>query len=89
MNRLYLILLPITTDREAVIKYLETNRNISFWFYTFPSSIFVRSSLTARQLQDIIVRGFNVDRILVVHINQSSDFSGLVPNNHVELFNNL
>lgn len=87
MNKLFLILLPATLDRDEVIRHLETNRAINFWFYSFPSSFFVRSQLIARQLQEMIVLRFNIELIFVIQINGTTDLSGIVPDEHAQLFN--
>jgi hypothetical protein len=94
MNKLFLILLPIDIDRQSVINHLvdigivDGNLDGS-WFYNMPSSLFVRCKLTAKQLQNEITKKFPTQRILVIHISRNVDFSGIVPNEHVRLYNNL
>lgn len=88
MNKLFLILLPAKLDRESVIKYLEANKSINFWFHSFPSSFFARSSFSANQLQRIILNKYPTDLIFIIQVNSTTDLSGLVPDNQVHLFNN-
>jgi len=91
MNKLFLILIPadVTLDRDKIIASLKAKNQISFWFYSLPYSFFVRSNLTARQLQDSIVASFHPPRIFIIHITPGTDLSGLVPANQLSLFGNL
>jgi hypothetical protein len=88
MYKLFLVLLPGPLDRDKVIAHLEVSRSISFWFYNLPSSFFVRTHLTAAQLQANIAQGFSFDRIFIININSTTDLSGLVPDDHAVLFTN-
>ncbi len=88
MNKLFLILLPITIDRDAVIANLKTNNVITFWFYSFPSSFFARSPYSAAQIQQYILKSFPMEMIFIIQINSTTDLSGTVPDDHAPLFNN-
>ena len=90
MNKLFLILVPPNLERDEAIAHLNSVNAISFWFYNMPYSFYVRSNLTANQLQNIITTKFpTVDKILIINITRNIDFSGLVPNDHVQLYNNI
>ena len=89
MTKLYIIILPQTIERDKVIEYLKSINAISFWFYHLPATFFARSTLNAKQLQDKIVAKFPTERILIININSHLDYSGLVPNDHVQYFTNL
>lgn len=88
MNKLFIILLPAGMDRDEVIKHLNNQNAISFWFYHFPYSFYVRSNLTAKQLQDTITYKFPTEKILIIRIDPNVHYSGLVPDNHVDFFKN-
>ena len=90
MNKLFLILIPIDANRDELIKYLSTSGYSTFWFYSFPSSFFVRSNYSAAQLQTFIRTKFpTVDKIFITQITKAVDLSGQVPDAHVQYFNNI
>jgi hypothetical protein len=91
MNKLFLIVISadMPLDRDKIIASLVEKKQISFWFYCLPYSFFVRSNLTARQLQDSIMGADVIHRIFIIHIAQGADLSGLIPDNQVPLFKNL
>ena len=90
MNKLFLILLPVGVEREEVMKYLFDNKYISTWFFNMPYSFYVRSIYNSKQLQNIIIQKFTaIELIVVINITRNIDFSALVPDNHVHLYNNI
>ena len=89
MNKLYLIAIPGHLDLDQVIKSLQERGAISFWFYYLPYSFFARSMLSAKQLQEAMDAQFGINRIFIIRITNTSDFSGRVPDNQLPLFDNL
>lgn len=71
MNKLYLIALSATVDREAVKDYLNTNPSIVNWFYGLPYSIFVQSPLSARKISKLIEDKFGNPTLLVAEITSN------------------
>jgi hypothetical protein len=89
MNKQYLILLPQSLNRDEIIKKLQAENAISFWFYNLPSSFYVRSHLSSNQIVEVIKKHYNVERIMVIHIFKGLEYSGIVPQEHVRFFNDI
>ena len=91
MNKLFLILLPVGTDREEVIKYLSDNNFITNFFYNMPFAFYVRvNNIDANTLRNIITGKFtNIELIMVINLTRNVDFSALVPDEHRSLYYNI
>ncbi|QQL48298.1 hypothetical protein [Mucilaginibacter ginkgonis] len=74
MDNVLLILLSTTYDREAVIKALEINGKIDTWFYSFPNTIFVKTSMNPKEMSRFIEEKFGENINFVTQIE--SDYFG-------------
>lgn len=53
MNTLLILLSP-TLNRDVLIKHLEQQNIINFWFYSFPNSLFIKTNLNSEQISRLI-----------------------------------
>ncbi len=89
MNKLFSITLPIAVDRDKVIEYLKSVNGIHFYFYFLPSSFFAYSNLNATKIHGLIKTKYpDIEYLMVIHINKFTDYSGIVPEHHLQYFNN-
>lgn len=80
---LYLFTDP-NVQREKVTEYLNTQQNVNFWFYSLPESIFIKTTLTARQLSDLLEAKFGKHRHIVVKVTEER--WGRLPKDHWQYF---
>lgn len=86
MNKTYLILLSAEFERDKIIDFINKNPVFDFWFYTFPSSVFVRTNLNAIDIRNMVQKNFGMHYIFIVEITPSLNYSGWMPTNQVGLF---
>lgn len=70
-ERLYLIVLSADHDREKVSKFIDTHPQFGYWFFELPYSIFVKSSLTSREIWQIIEAEYGIKSGIVVEITNN------------------
>lgn len=82
--KVYLVVLSSKLDRPQVIEYLSSQPKMGMWFYSTPSSFFIKSDLSATELSRLIKEKFGRIRHFVTEVNLANR-AGLMPKNHWEL----
>lgn len=86
MNKLYFISYSVLTP-EQVHDFLSNSQHVIFWFQNLPNSVFVRTNLTARQLQHIIQERFGTAAsMFITEVRQGIDYVGWLPVTHLKYF---
>lgn len=88
MIKLYLILFSSDIKREELTKFFDINPQvINFWFYNLPSSVFIKSTLSASQLQAFILGKFgNTPSLFIIEVNSQTNYSGWIDKDHLQYF---
>jgi len=84
MRKLYLIVLGAKLDRQQVLDYLSDIPNTGGWFYSMPSSFFIKSSLSAEEISARIRSRFGNLRFFITEVHENRQ--GLMPKDHWKLF---
>jgi hypothetical protein len=72
-------------DRAELIKKLEANEISEYWQYCFTDSVFIKSSMSSRQISDFIEKEFGNIRHLVTEINPTN-YHGRLPKGFWDIF---
>ena len=70
-DKYYVVMLSTDFDRDAVAKYIDSNKDIKYWFYTLPYSIFIKTHLTAAHVSNLIETNFGLHPHLVAEITNN------------------
>lgn len=87
MDKLYLISYSVGYDEKSLKDFLNGSNYISFWFINLPYSIFVKTSLTSRELYELIAKKFGEDqssRMIVIEVTHNH--WGRLPTDHWKYF---
>jgi hypothetical protein len=85
-NRLYLITFT-SIEIEELTKLFDESPNVGFWFYHMRLAIFVRSTLTSAQLQNLIQSKFGMAPYLfIIEVRKGDNYAGWIPDNHIQYF---
>lgn len=84
MSRTYLLVISSQYNREKIKVLLNGHPSVSFWFFNLPSSIFVKTTLTAQQLSDVITTNFGQQRHFITEVSQNR--WGILPKEHWKYF---
>ena len=84
MVRTYLVVLSPAYERDKIKEQFDKDPAISFWFFSLPHSIFVQTSLSARELSDKIMRRFGEHLHFVTEV--PANHWGVLPKDHWPYF---
>lgn len=88
MKALYLVTLSANLNRDAVITGLTPLRGFGTWFYSMPSSFFIYSSRTARDICGTIQKMFGENERVFVAKVTNSEYHGWMPKTHWAIIDN-
>jgi len=88
MKSLYLVLLDATLDRNKILDFLGDRPGFGMWFYSMPSSFFIYSSLSPKDIVTLIRENFGDKRCFVVQAT-NAPYYGFMPNEHWSIVHNL
>ena len=80
MTKTYLIVMSARLSRDQVKTFLNDHPSIAFWFFNLPSSMFVRTNLTASALSKLLVEKFGKQRHFITEVVDNR--AGLLPGAH-------
>ena len=84
MNKTYLILLSTDYDRDKVKAFFDQHPSVSFWFFNLPYSIFLRTTMSAQQVSQLLTTHFGENRHFVTEV--TANRWGILPKNHWKYF---
>lgn len=84
MKKLYLVQVSARLDRQKVIDLVSALPTTGGWFYSMPSSFFIRSSLSAAEISAKIQEHFGKARHFVTEV--SANRQGIMPTDHWKKF---
>lgn len=82
MKRLKLMILMFSPqiERDDLIEKLEKHKKISDWFFVFPSSVFIKSSETPRDLIEFLDAHYGKKVCFINVVN--NEFFGALPSQY-------
>ena len=88
MKSLFLVTHSVKIDREQAVNSLYSQKGFGTWFYSMPSSFFIYSSLSAKDIVTLIHHRFGgQERVFVVKVT-GANYYGWMPNDHWAIINN-
>ncbi len=84
MSKTYLIVLSPNYNRDEVQKFVESDPRVSFWFYSLPGSIFVTTTMSAKELSMLVMKRFGEHRHFVTEVTDNR--WGILPKDHWQHF---
>lgn len=84
MNKTYLVVLSGAYSRDAVKAFVNEHPSVSFWFLNLPSTLFVRTTMSAKDLSQALVGHFGQHRHFVSEV--TANRAGVLPKDHWKFF---
>ena len=84
MIKVFIVVFSSTYNLEKITAHLDKNAKITFWFRNLPNSLFIKTSLTSKELYEYITKEFGEDRMFIAPIN--GDTFGRLPETHWQYF---
>lgn len=82
-TKLYLIVSP-NYDRTKLKELLDTHPDVSDWFFNMRDTLFIKSTLSAKQIGSYILSKFGKERFFVTEV--TTNYWGAMPTDHWEKF---
>lgn len=87
MAKTYLIIYAKALNREEMVSHLESTRAIEYWEYCLPYSIIVRTTLTAKDLSELLEKKYGKLRHFITRVSKN-DYHGRLPKEYWDIFYN-
>jgi len=81
-RKLFLIVFSKKVDRDDVTAIFD-GRSDSFWFYNLPNSIFLKSTLSSKEIYNLIEEGIGSERCFITEVK---NHWGRLPKDHWKYF---
>lgn len=88
MSKNYLLIYggDITATRDSIGDYLTKSGWISFWYYSMPNSLLLKSNYSAQQISQAFENKYGIVRHFIIEVSLNSH--GRMPKEHWDIFKN-
>ncbi|HZY39247.1 MAG TPA: hypothetical protein VFE53_21470 [Mucilaginibacter sp.] len=86
MAKLYIIAFGSEIKVKTLTDLFDKTPTIEFWFFSLPQSIFIKTSLTATEINNFLLDYFGDAQRFISEVS-TTDFAGMVPNDQLKYFN--
>jgi hypothetical protein len=81
MLKVYIIVFPSTVEQATIKDFLDKQPSIAFWFYNMASSIFVKTTLSADKIHELLETTLNGEQVFITEVAKEN-YSGRLPTEH-------